>query len=74
MNFGALGQGLLGIAGFGFVLAIISVIVSKNSATPALINSLASAEAKIIAAAVNPASALTNGNNGLNTFTTPTIH
>lgn len=53
-------------------LAIISVIISRKSQTPQVINAFSSALANVVAAAVNPINtATTNGNLGLNSFSTP---
>jgi hypothetical protein len=55
-------------------LAVVAVFVSKNSQTPAVFTAAGSSLAQVIAAAVNPAAtAHTNGNPGLSTFTTPNV-
>jgi len=73
------------------IIAIVSVFVSKKSATPQVFQSAGSALGNVIAAAVNPASinvgvgntaaslgnpaatSLTNGNNGNNVLTAPSL-
>jgi hypothetical protein len=64
------GQGLLTIFAGVITVAIISVIVGRNSQAPAAITDTGSALAKIIAAAVSPQGAATNGNLGASTFST----
>jgi PRD1 phage membrane DNA delivery len=51
---GEIGKGLLAIVGAIIGLAILSVILSKNAQTPALLQSGAGALARIISAAVTP--------------------
>jgi hypothetical protein len=51
---GAFAEGLITIALAGFVLAIISVLVSRNAQTPAVIQALASGEGNIILAGEAP--------------------
>lgn len=66
-----IGKGLLAIVSMIFTLAIISVIISKKSGTPQVIQAAASALGNVIAAAVQP---LSGGSNiGLNTQTLPSI-
>lgn len=65
-----LGQTLIAIFGAIITLAIISVIISRKSRAPEAIQAIASGMANVVAAAVNPASAQTNGNNA-STFSTP---
>lgn len=65
---------LLAVFGGVVTLAIISVIISKKSQTPQVIQSASSALANIVAAAVNPANtAATNGNLGASVFSTPNV-
>lgn len=53
-------------------LAILSVIVSKRSQAPDVIQASASALSSVISAAVNPiTTAATNGNPALSTFSSP---
>lgn len=53
-------------------LAMVSVIISRRSQAPQVIQASSSALSNVIAAAVNPvATASTNGNLGANTFVTP---
>lgn len=55
-------------------LAILSVIISRQSQAPQVIQAGADALSKVIRAAVNPvASASTNGNLGANAFSMPQI-
>lgn len=55
-------------------LAIISVIISRKSQTPQVIQAAASALSNVVAAAVNPVNtASTNANLGAITFSTPTV-
>lgn len=55
-------------------LAILSVIVSKRSQAPDVIQASASALSSVISAAVNPVTtAATNSNPGANTFSSPSI-
>lgn len=69
-----IGQGLAAIGGAIIAVAIVSVIVGRNSTAPKLISATGASFAKIIAAAVNPVgNAANNGNLGTNTFTTPAI-
>lgn len=68
------GAGLAAIAGLIVSVAIISVIVSRKSGTPQLVQATGSALANVIAAAVAPAGNVpNNGNNGTNAFTLPSI-
>lgn len=63
---------VMAIFGGVLTLAIISVIISKKSQAPQVIQASASALANVIGAAVNPVqTAGTNGNNGLSSFSTP---
>lgn len=64
----------LAIFGAIISLAIISVLISKKSRAPEAIGALSNGIARVVAAAVSPASAVTNGNLGANTFTTPSIN
>lgn len=65
-------QVVLTVLGAIVTLAIISVVISKRSDTPQVIQAGASALGNVVAAAVSPVStAATNGNLGLSTFTTP---
>lgn len=60
------------IFGGVLTLAIISVIISKKSQAPAVIQASASALSNVIGAAVNPVqTSVTNGNNGANAFSDP---
>lgn len=55
-------------------LAIISVVISRKSQAPQVIQAASSALANVVAAAVNPINtASTNGSLGTNSFTTPQI-
>lgn len=54
-------------------LATISVLVSRKSRAPEAIGALSNGIARVVAAAVSPASAVTNGDLGTNPFTTPSI-
>lgn len=65
---------LLAIFGGVVTIAIISVIISKKSQTPAVLQAASSALANVVAAAVKPVNtATTNGNLGNNPFTTPNV-
>jgi hypothetical protein len=67
-----IGNVLLAVFGGILALAIVSVIVSRKSQSPQVLQAASSALANVVAAAVNPiATADTNGNLGNNTFTTP---
>lgn len=69
-----IGQVVLAIFGGVITLAIISVIISKKSQSPQVLQAASSALANVVAAAVNPVNtAATNGNLGLTAFSTPTI-
>lgn len=69
-----IGKVILAIFGGVVGLAIISVIISKKSQTPQVLQAASSALANIVSAAVNPANtAATNGNLGANVFSTPTV-
>lgn len=71
---GEFSKTVLSIFGGIVTLAIISVIISKKSQAPQVIQAGSTALAKIVSAAVNPVNtAGTNGNLGLNSFTTPNI-
>ena len=65
-----LGATLIGIFGAIITLAIISVIISRKSRAPAAIQAISSGIANVVAAAVAPGSAQTNGN-GASAFSTP---
>jgi len=70
-NFGKI---IYTIFGGVITLAIISVIISKKSEAPQVIQAGSSALANIVAAAVNPVNtSSTNGNLGTTTFSTPNI-
>lgn len=63
---------LLAVFGGILFLAIVSVIVGRNSKAPQAIASLSNGLAKVVAAAVQPVNtAGQNGNNGTSTYTTP---
>lgn len=63
---------IMAIFGGVLTLAIVSVIISKKSQAPQVIQASASALSNVIGAAVNPVqTAATNGNNGANPFSTP---
>lgn len=63
---------LMAIFGGIIVLAIWSVVVSRKSQTPQVIQATSTALARVVSAAVNPIStASTNGNLGANTFSAP---
>lgn len=65
---------VMAIFGGVIVLAIWSVVVSKKSQTPQVIQAASTALARVVAAAVNPIStANTNGHLGANAFTVPNI-
>lgn len=67
-----IGQVILAIFGGVITLSIISVIVSKSSQSPQVLQASSSALANVVAAAVNPVhTAATNGNLGLTAFSTP---
>lgn len=69
-----IGNALLAIVGGILTLAIISVIVGRNSKAPAAISATGALLSNVIAATVNPVStAATNGNPALATFTAPQI-
>lgn len=69
-----IGRVVLAIFGGVITLAIVSTLVSKNSAFPAAIQASSSALANVVAAAVNPVhTSSTNGNLGLTAFSTPNI-
>jgi len=64
----------MAIFGGVITLAILSVIVSKKSATAQDLQAASSALANVVAAAVNPVhTAQTNGNIGNNLFTLPNV-
>lgn len=70
-----IGQMILAIFGGVITLAIISVIISKKSQSPQVLQAASSALANVVAAAVNPVNtSSTNGNNGLAAFATPTLN
>jgi hypothetical protein len=70
----AIWQEALAIFGGVVTIAIISVIISKKSQTPAVLQAASSALANVVAAAVKPINtATTNGNLGQNPFTTPAV-
>lgn len=72
--FNEFGQGLATIVGLIITVAIVSVIVSRKSATVGLVQASGTTLAKVISAAVNPAgNAANNGNLAANTFTTATL-
>lgn len=55
-------------------IAIVAVIVSRNSNTTSVIGAASKALSSVVAAAVNPVTtAQTNGNLGNNSFSTPGI-
>lgn len=63
---------VMAIFGGIIVLSIWSVVVSKKSQTPQVIQAASSALANVVAAAVNPVStSTTNGNLGNNSFSSP---
>ena len=65
---------VLAIFGGVVTIAIISVIISKKSQAPAVLQAASSALANVVAAAVKPVNtATTNGNLGNNPFTTPNV-
>jgi len=65
-------EALLAIASAIIGLAILSVIISRQSQTPDVIAAGSNALSKVIRAAVNPvATSATNGNLGANTFASP---
>lgn len=65
---------IMAIFGGVLTLAIVSVIISKKSQAPQVIQASASALSNVIGAAVNPVqTSATNGNNGSNPFSTPQI-
>ena len=65
---------IMAIFGSVITLAIVSVIISKKSQTPQVIQAASSALANIVAAAVNPLqTSATNGNLGNNSFSRPSI-
>lgn len=67
-----LDKAFLAIFGGITTLALVSVVISKNSGTAAVIQAGASALANVVAAATSPiGTAATNGNLGLNSFTLP---
>ncbi len=67
-----IGQVILAIFGGVITLSIVSVIVSKSSQSPQVLQASSSALANVVAAAVNPVNtAATNGNLGLTAFSTP---
>ncbi len=67
-----IGQVILAIFGGVITLSIVSVIVSKSSQSPQVLQASSSALANVVAAAVNPVhTAATNGNLGLTAFSTP---
>lgn len=67
-----LAKGGLAIISGLFVIAIVSVIVGRNSTAPAGIAATSDALAKVIHAAVSPVTtAATNGQPLLSTFSTP---
>lgn len=69
---GNLDKLVMAIFGGVIVLSIWSVVVSRKSQTPQVIQAASSALANVVAAAVNPVStASTNGNLGSNSFSLP---
>lgn len=63
---------VMAIFGGVIILAIWSVVVSRKSQTPQVIQAASSALANVVAAAVNPVSTTsTNGNLGNNSFSLP---
>lgn len=63
---------IMAIFGGIITIAIISVIISKKSQTPQVLQAASTALAKVVQAAVNPVqTSATNGNLGLNSFSTP---
>jgi hypothetical protein len=67
-----IGNMILAIFGGVITLAIVSVVISKNSQSPQVLQGASSALANVVAAAVNPVhTAATNGNLGLTAFSTP---
>lgn len=65
-------QAVLSVVSAVIGLAILSVIISRKSQTPQVLQAASTSLAKVIQAAVSPvATAATNGNLGANTFTTP---
>ena len=66
-----IGEILIGIFTGTITVAIISVIVSRQSQTPQVIQAGASALANVVNAAVTPVP--TQGNPTLNSFATPSI-
>lgn len=64
---------ILTLFGAIITLAIISVIISKRSRAPEAIGAISNGLAKVVAAAVSPASTATNGDLGASTFSTPNI-
>lgn len=67
------GQGLVAIVGAIIGVSILSVILSRRSSTTALVQTTGSTLSNVIAAAVSPANAATNGNNGQNAFSLPSL-
>ena len=65
------GEILIGIFTGTITVAIIAVIVSRQSQTPQVIQASASALANVVSAAVTPAP--TAGNPSLNSFSTPSL-
>jgi hypothetical protein len=69
-----LGKALLIIFGGVTTLALVSVVISRNSSAPAVIQAGATALASVISAATAPvATAATNGHLGTSTFTAPNL-
>jgi hypothetical protein len=69
------GAAILTIVGGILTLAIISVIVGRNSKAPQAIAATGRALSTVIASAVNPvATAATNGNPSVATYSTPQIN
>jgi hypothetical protein len=63
---------VLAVFGGVITLAIISVIIGKNSKAPQAIQAISSGLANVVAAAANPVgTASTNGNPGQSTFASP---
>lgn len=52
-------------------LAIISVIIGRNSKAPQAISAISGGISNVIGAAVSPQSTETNGNNGRNVYSSP---
>lgn len=68
------GLAIAAVFGTIITLAIVSVIVGQKSQAPEAISAAGSFISGIVAAAVNPVhTAPTNGNLGLNSFSTPAI-